>query len=94
MLELVLKRQEIGRPILFLAGVPAPRVEALRLAFMATLKDPEFLAEASSAGMEIEPLAGAQNDAMLAKAYGAPKEIVDRMVRLIEPPARGAKAAK
>ncbi len=92
-LELVLIRQEIGRPIVFPAGVPGLRVAALRSAFMATLKDPEFLAEASGAGMEIEPLTGAQIDAMLAKAYGAPKEIIDRMVRLIEPPASGAKAA-
>jgi hypothetical protein len=90
-LELVLIRQEIGRPLVFPAGVPGPRVEALRVAFIATLKDPAFLAEAEKAGMEIEPLTGGEIEAMLAKAYGAPKPIVERMVRLIEPPAKGSK---
>ncbi len=90
-LELVLIRQEIGRPIVLPPDVPADRIAMLRKAFEATLRDKEFLVEAEKAGMEIEPLTGAEIDAMLAKAYGAPKPIVARMVSLIEPPAARAK---
>ena len=93
-LELVLIRQEIGRPIVLPPGVPADRVAALRKAFDATLKDAEFLAEAARAGMEIEPLSGAQVEAMLTKAYAAPKPVVARMVALIEPPAAAAGKGK
>jgi len=91
-LQLVLIRQEIGRPIALPPGVPAERVAVLREAFDATLKDADFLAEAQKAGMEIEPLSGSQIEAMLGKAYSAPKAIVERMVALIEPAAADAKA--
>lgn len=90
-LELILIRQEIGRPIVLPPGVPADRVAALRKAFDATLRDAAFLAEAEKAGMEIEPLTGLQVETMLAKAYGAPPAIVARMVDLLSPP--GAAAA-
>lgn len=85
-LELVLIRQEIGRPIVLPPGVPADRVAALRKAFDQVLIDKEFLADAAKAGMEIEPLSGAAVHAMLAKAYAAPRPVVERMISLIEPP--------
>lgn len=87
-LELVLIRQEIGRPIVLPPDVPADRALALRKAFEATLRDPAFLADAGKSGMEIEPLTGAQIDEMLSRAYGAPKPVIARMISLIEPPAR------
>ncbi len=85
-LELVLIRQEIGRPIVLPPDVPAHRVTALRRAFDAVITDKEFLVDAEKAGMEIEPLTGTAVHAMLEKAYAAPKPIVDRMISLIEPP--------
>jgi tripartite-type tricarboxylate transporter receptor subunit TctC len=94
-LELVLIRQEIGRPLVLPPGVPADRVAAMRRAFEATLKDAAFLAEAAKSGMEIEPLSGPQIEAMLAKAYGAPAAVVARMVDLLKPsPSSGAKGGK
>jgi tripartite-type tricarboxylate transporter receptor subunit TctC len=84
-LELILIRQEIGRPIVLPPGVPADRTAALRKAFEATLKDPAFLAEAEKSGMEIEPLSGPEIEKMLASAYSAPTAIVARMVDLLKP---------
>ena len=86
-LQLILVRQEIGRPIALPPGVPAERVAALRTAFDATLADLEFRAEADKAGMEIEPLTGAAIETMLAAAYAAPKPIIAKAVALLEPPA-------
>ena len=48
-LELVIARLEYGRPFFVPPGVPADRVQALRRAFDATMKDPEFLADADQA---------------------------------------------
>jgi hypothetical protein len=39
-------------------GVPPERVNALRRAFDATMKDPQFLAEAAKMGMDISPSTG------------------------------------
>jgi tripartite-type tricarboxylate transporter receptor subunit TctC len=84
-LELILMRQEPGRPFAAPPGVPADRVTALRGAFEGTLKDPEFVSEAAKMQLEIEPLTGEQIDKLLAKAYGSPKTIVQRAVELLGP---------
>src|SRR5712692_9732207 len=55
-LELILIRQEAGRPFAAPPGVPADRLAALRRAFDATLKDAEFRLEAEKIQLEIEPL--------------------------------------
>jgi hypothetical protein len=39
-LELILRRQEMGRPLAAPPGTPAERVAALRAAFYATMRDP------------------------------------------------------
>jgi hypothetical protein len=85
-LELILIRQEPGRPVAAPPGVPADRLEALRQAFDATMKDAEFLAEAAKVQLEIEPLSAQDIDKLLADAYATPKAIVQQAAELIEPP--------
>jgi tripartite-type tricarboxylate transporter receptor subunit TctC len=89
-LELILTRQEMGRPIAAPPGVPPGRVAALRAAFEATLKDPEFIAEAEKIQMEIDPLSAREIERLLATAYGAPRAIVQRAAALVDPPAHKA----
>jgi tripartite-type tricarboxylate transporter receptor subunit TctC len=84
-MELILMRQEAGRPFAAPPGVPADRVGALRTAFEETLRDPAFVAEAQKMQLEIEPMTGEEIAAMLAKAYAAPKPIVQRAAALVEP---------
>src|SRR5215475_12794910 len=57
--RLVFARQPMGRPFLAPPGVPAERTASLRKAFMDTMKDPAFLAEADcgSGGQYGQPLA-------------------------------------
>jgi tripartite-type tricarboxylate transporter receptor subunit TctC len=86
-LELILMRQEIGRPVAAPPGVPADRLELLRRAFDETMRDPEFLAEAEKLQLEIEPLSAREIDALLAKAFATPKAIVAQAAELIEPSA-------
>jgi len=69
-LELILIRQEIGRPVAAPPGVPAERLDILRRAFEQSMKDPEFLAEAEKLQLEIEPLSAREIDTFLANAFG------------------------
>ena len=86
-LELILIRQEMGRPFAAPPGVPAQRVAALRAAFDATLGDADFLAEARQLQLDIEPLSGQRIDELLASAYEAPKGIIAKAASLLNPPA-------
>jgi tripartite-type tricarboxylate transporter receptor subunit TctC len=89
-LELILIRQEMGRPLVAPPGVPAERLAALRDAFAATMKDPDFRAEAQRLQLEIDPLDGEAIAKLLAGAYAAPRDIVDRAAALVEPGTRKA----
>lgn len=86
-LELILIRQETGRPFATAPGTPAERLTALRQAFDATMKDADFLADAERNQMEIEPLTGAEIDAFLTKAYASPPEVIAQAAALVEPSA-------
>jgi tripartite-type tricarboxylate transporter receptor subunit TctC len=48
-----------ARPYVLPPGTPKDRIEILRKAFMATMKDPEFLADAEKAKLDVNPLDGA-----------------------------------
>jgi tripartite-type tricarboxylate transporter receptor subunit TctC len=57
-LEFLSADTAITRAFVTTPDTPSERVEALRRAFDATMKDPLFLAEAEKAGMDISPSAG------------------------------------
>lgn len=81
-LELILIRQEMGRPFAMPPGTPADRVAIMRQAFNDTLKDPMFVAEAGKLQLEIDPLTGPQIEGLLKTAYSAPRPIVVRAAQL------------
>ena len=70
--------QEFGRPIFAPPGVPAERLAALQAAFEATMKDKDYLADAERAKQFVDPLSAKAIEALLARAYSAPPEIVAR----------------
>jgi tripartite-type tricarboxylate transporter receptor subunit TctC len=84
-MELILMRQEAGRPFAAPPGTPADRVAALRQAFEETLRDPDFVAEAEKMKLEIDPISGQAIARLLQKAYAAPQRIVQRAAALVEP---------
>ena len=86
-MELILMRQEAGRPFAAPPGTPADRVAALRQAFQETLRDPDFVAEAGKMQLEIDPISGEAIERLLQKAYAAPKPVVQRAAALVEPAA-------
>jgi len=67
---------ETGRPMLAPPNVPADRVEALRRAFDATMKDRGFLEEAKQRNFEVEPRTGEQVEAVLRGVSSLSPELI------------------
>ena len=82
-LRLLIAGQYVGRPFITTPDVPAERKAALRAAFEATMKDPEFLAEAGKTEMEVTPVSGASIDAFIAELYKTPKDVVEKAAAAI-----------
>jgi hypothetical protein len=83
-LRLMLGRLEYGRPFFLPPNVPAARIEALRRAFDATLKDPSYLAEAEKLKIEVDPLSGEQVGALVEQVSRTPADIVARVRAAME----------
>ena len=83
-LRLVFARQVMGRPFLAPPGLPPERLAALRRAFMATMKDPVFLAEAEKIQLEITPVAGEAVQKLVAEIYATPPEIVKQAAQAVK----------
>ena len=83
-LRLVFARQVMGRPFLAPPGVPAERMVLLRKAFMETMKDREFLAEAEKMKLEITPVSGEKVQDLVAEVYRTPGAIVQKAVEAVK----------
>ena len=79
-LDFVLAREVIGRPFAAPPGIPASRAKLLREAFMATLKDADFLKEAEKSQLDVSPVSGAEAEALLRKASAASPEVIKRVL--------------
>jgi tripartite-type tricarboxylate transporter receptor subunit TctC len=83
-LRLIFARQVMGRPYLAPPNVPADRVAALRSAFMGTMADKEFLAEAEKAQLEITPVSGEAVQKLVGEVYQTPPEIAKKTADLLK----------
>jgi tripartite-type tricarboxylate transporter receptor subunit TctC len=75
-LKMVFARNVMGRPYLAPPNLPANRLAALRDAFMATMEDKDFLAEAGKAQLEINPVSGADVETLVKDVYATPADVV------------------
>ena len=71
-LRIVANATEIGKMVLTTPGVPADRVAALRRAFDATVKDPEYIAELNKQRLESIPLSGEEMQKLVAEVASIP----------------------
>jgi tripartite-type tricarboxylate transporter receptor subunit TctC len=83
-LRLMLARLEYGRPFFLPPNVPPARLDALRRAFDATMKDPAYLAEADKLKIDVEPLSGEQVVALVEQVSRTPTETVARVRAAME----------
>jgi tripartite-type tricarboxylate transporter receptor subunit TctC len=84
LIELIVSGTQMGRPLATTADVPTERVAALRAAFDATMKDPEFRAEAAAMHFEVDPVPGVALQRVVEKVLATPKEIAARGKHLLE----------
>ena len=88
LLEFFSADTDLSRSLVTTPGVPPERVEALRRAFDAMMKDPEFLAEAAKAGMDISPATGEESQKIADAIVNTPADVVARAKQLIEAPTK------
>lgn len=69
---------DLGRPMLAPPNVPADRVNILRRAYDATMKDPAFLKEAKSMGFEVNAQTGEKIELLTKATMATPKEIIEK----------------
>jgi tripartite-type tricarboxylate transporter receptor subunit TctC len=68
----------ISRAVVTTADVPPERLEALRRAFDATMKDPLFIAEAEKAKMDISAMTGEESQKIADSIVNTPPEVIAR----------------
>jgi len=83
LLKFVFARQVMGRPYLAPPGVPPATVAALRRAFMATMADAAFLADAERSKIEINPVPGERIQDLMAELYKTPPELTKRLAEML-----------
>jgi tripartite-type tricarboxylate transporter receptor subunit TctC len=76
-LEIFASPSVVGRAFAAPPGVPRERVETLRKAFVAMLKDDAFLADAQKINFDLDPMPGAALQAYLASA-AYPDELIQK----------------
>lgn len=81
-MEFFFARQEMSRPYVTTPETPPERLKALRDAFMATTKDPEFIAAAKMQDVELDPISGAEIEDLLKRVFATPKHIVERATQI------------
>jgi tripartite-type tricarboxylate transporter receptor subunit TctC len=87
-LTMLFARTEYGRPYFLPPEVPAARVEALRRAFDATMRDPAFVADAAKLQLEIDPMTGEAVQALVGDLAATPPDVVARVRAILEASAR------
>jgi tripartite-type tricarboxylate transporter receptor subunit TctC len=83
--ELIISQQVFQRSYIAPPGLPAELLDALRSAFDATMRDKDFLHDAETIRIDISPLPGAKVQELVQKIYAAPKDIVTRARKAINP---------
>ena len=74
---------EFGFPLVAPPGVPADRVEALRRAHDAAVKDPAFLAEVAKAKMKSVPVTGEELEQRMKELVTTPAETIKKASTLL-----------
>jgi tripartite-type tricarboxylate transporter receptor subunit TctC len=83
MVDVLNVRDEVMRPYAAPPGIPAERLDLLRRAFDATLRDAEFLADVQRQKLEIdEPMSGQELAAVAERVARTPPAVVQRLLLL------------
>ena len=84
-LEVISGDAAVGRPLLTAPDVPAARVQALRKAFDATMRDPAFREAAKKAGMYFNPIGGEELQKIVNRIVSPSPQVIERVKEVIRP---------
>ena len=73
-----------ARPYVLPPGTPKDRVQILRKAFLDTMKDPEFLADATKAKLDINPLDGAELESNVKEVFNLDPKLIPRAKEILK----------
>jgi tripartite-type tricarboxylate transporter receptor subunit TctC len=74
----------IARPYVLPPGTPKDRVIILRKALADTYKDPEFLADAKKARLDMAPLSGEELEKIVERTYNLDKALVAKLKEILK----------
>ena len=85
LLEFMARSSTVGRPLAATPGVPAERLAALRKAFEAVVKDPEFIAAAAKEKLDVRPQTGDKIAEIVFGILDTPQDLRERMKSALQP---------
>jgi tripartite-type tricarboxylate transporter receptor subunit TctC len=83
-LDLLFAASEVAPPYAVSKEVPADRIEALRAAFDATMKDADFLATAEKENMPVNPVSWQDTQDVVDKVSASSPELVEKAKAVLE----------
>jgi hypothetical protein len=84
-LDLLLERQRFARPYLAPPDIPPERLGALRRAFDATMKDPDFVKAVKAARLTVDnSMTGEQLTKEIERLSATPAAVMERLSRLFD----------
>jgi tripartite-type tricarboxylate transporter receptor subunit TctC len=78
-LKAIMAATEIGSAFFSTPGVPGDRLNALRRAFDATMKDPDFLADVEKTKLTISPMTGEELQKLVAQVSDLPPTLLNKV---------------
>jgi tripartite-type tricarboxylate transporter receptor subunit TctC len=75
--------QALGRIFVSPPAMPPARTAALRAAFLATAKDPQFLADAAKAQIDVGPNSGEEVEAFIARVSASSPAVLERAKKAV-----------
>ena len=82
--ELVMDRVSLGRPLVAPPGLAPDRLALLRAAFRQAIEDPELRADAQTLRLAIDPIFGDEAQVIIARLYGSPPDVVERTRKIVQ----------
>ncbi|MBM4262258.1 MAG: hypothetical protein FJ145_12625 [Deltaproteobacteria bacterium] len=73
-----------ARPFVLPPNTPKDRVQILRKAFMDTMRDPEFIADATKARLDINPLDGAELERNVRDVFNLDPKLIPRAKEILK----------
>ncbi|MCC6888699.1 MAG: hypothetical protein IT536_09210 [Hyphomicrobiales bacterium] len=77
-IALILSGDALGKPMATAPNVPPARLAALRRAFDATVRDPEFIKAAATARIDVNPVPGAALQDTVGRVLATPRHLAER----------------